>query len=71
MFLIIVLFSLSGIYKQMRGEESKLSENNQGIDKVKQQHAIQEDRINKARIERNMSALVKFKDKDRKEALNM
>lgn len=61
----------NSIYKKMRGEESKLSENNQGIDKVKQQHAIQEDRINKARIERNMSALVKFKDKDRKEALNM
>ena len=29
----------------MRGEESKLSENNQGIEKVKQQHYIQEDKV--------------------------
>ncbi len=29
----------------MRGEESKLSENNQGIEKVKQQHFIQEDKV--------------------------
>ncbi|XP_078382574.1 uncharacterized protein LOC144665242 [Oculina patagonica] len=61
----------SSIYKKMRGEESKLSENNQGIEKVKQQHYIQEDKVNKARIERNMSARLKFKDKDRKDILNM
>lgn len=61
----------NSIYKKMRGEESKLSENNQGIEKVKQQHYIQEDKVNKARIERNMSGLVKFKDKDRKDVLNM
>lgn len=29
----------------MRGEESRLSENNQGIEKVKQQHYIQEDKV--------------------------
>ena len=55
----------------MRGEESKLSENSQGVERVKQQHAIQEDKGNKARTERNMSAIVKFKDKDRKEGLNL
>ncbi|KAJ7382893.1 hypothetical protein OS493_031951 [Desmophyllum pertusum] len=61
----------NSVYKKMRGEESRLSENNQGIEKVKQQHSIQEDRVNKAKIERNISARLKFKDKDRKEALNM
>ena len=35
----------SGIYKKMRGEESRLSENSQGIEKVKQQHYIQEDKV--------------------------
>lgn len=66
-----LFFSFSGIYKKVRGEESKLSENNQGVERVKQQHAIQEDKVNKARTERNMSAVVKFKDKDRKEGLNL
>ncbi|RMX61067.1 hypothetical protein pdam_00020654 [Pocillopora damicornis] len=61
----------NSIYKKVRGEESKLSENNQGVERVKQQHAIQEDKVNKARTERNMSAIVKFKDKDRKEGLNL
>lgn len=66
-----LFFLFSGIYKKVRGEESKLSENNQGMERVKQQHAIQEDKVNKARTERNMSAIVKFKDKDRKEGLNL
>ena len=29
----------------MRGEESRLGENNQAIEKVKQQHYIQEDKV--------------------------
>jgi len=56
----------NSVYKKMRAEEARLGENNQDMEKVKQQHFIQEDKVNKARIERNMSAHLKFKDKDRK-----
>ncbi|XP_048590371.1 trichohyalin isoform X2 [Nematostella vectensis] len=57
------------VYKKRRGEEVRLSENNNDIEKIKQQHAIQEDRATKARIERNMSATLKMKDKQRKATL--
>lgn len=61
----------NSVYKKMRAEEARLSENNQEREKVKQQHFIQEDKINKSRIERNVSARLKFKDKDRKVASEM
>lgn len=61
----------NSVYKKMRGEEARLSENSQDMEKVKQQHYIQEDKVNKSRIERNMSARLKFRDKDRKVASEM
>ena len=35
----------SGVYKKMRAEEARLGENNQDMEKVKQQHFIQEDKV--------------------------
>ena len=40
----IAIFT-SGVYKKMRAEEARLSENNQGMENVKQQHFIQEDKV--------------------------
>ena len=34
-----------GVYKKMRAEEARLSENNHEMEKVKQQHFIQEDKV--------------------------
>lgn len=40
-----IVFLSSGVYKKMRGEEARLSENSQDMEKVKQQHYIQEDKV--------------------------
>lgn len=61
----------NSVYKKMRAEEARLSENNHEMEKVKQQHFIQEDKINKTRIEKNLSSQMKVKDKGRKVALEM
>ncbi|KAK2552825.1 hypothetical protein P5673_025993 [Acropora cervicornis] len=61
----------NSVYKKMRAEEARLSENNHEMEKVKQHHFIQEDKINKARIEKNLSSQMKIKDKGRKVALEM
>ena len=42
---IWLLCFLLGVYKKMRGEEARLSDNNQDMEKVKQQHYIQEDKV--------------------------
>ncbi|XP_031559018.1 splicing regulatory glutamine/lysine-rich protein 1-like [Actinia tenebrosa] len=65
----IMLDYENNIYKKKRGEEKKLSDNNTEIEKIKQQHAIQEDRSTKVRIERNLSAGLKMRDKERKSFL--
>lgn len=57
------------IYKKKRREEVKLSENSMELEKVKQQHSIQEERLAKGRTERNISANTKMKDKERKATL--
>ena len=38
-------FLFPGVYKKMRAEEARLSENNHEMEKVKQQHFIQEDKV--------------------------
>ena len=40
------------IYKRKRGEEVKLSENLMEMEKVKQQHSIQEDKVSTLSCER-------------------
>ena len=40
------------IYKRKRGEEVKLSENSMEMEKVKQQHSIQEDKVSTLSCER-------------------
>ena len=45
MQIVSIAIFTSGVYKKMRAEEARLSENNQGMEKVKQQHFIQEDKV--------------------------
>ena len=41
----ILLYEYLDIYKKKRGEEVKLNEHTMELEKAKQQHSIQEDRV--------------------------